>query len=275
MRHHRRKPFRLLEGPSVTVFISFAQQTQDKAYKDNAVAILPLAAMESHGPHLPVGTDALIAEGILDHAAARDKNAIEFVRLPTLWLGASAEHADRAGTLSQEPEPLVAQILAIGEGLARSGVRRVLLFNGHGGNVAAAAIAVLKLRNRFALLAASAHWLDFGLPANLNPPAPPAGDVHGGWIETSVLLHLAPSLVIKNAVAARPAKAPAVCLFPEGPLAWGWKLDDLATPGEGGWIGHPERATADLGQSLVNHAAERLLAVLTDLSTAPWPQVPR
>lgn len=234
-----------------------------------SVAVLPLAAVESHGPHLPLGTDGLIAEGILDRAADLKRPAAgPRLRLPLLWLGASAEHGDHAGTLSQEPEALIAQLLALGEGLRRAGLSRLLLFNGHGGNVAASAIAALKLRTRLGFLAASAHWLDFGLPQALRPPAPVAEDVHGGWVETSVLLHLAPDLVRPGRAEARPPRAPAPSLYPAGPIGWGWKSGDLA---DGGWIGRPDLATADLGEALVEHAARRLLDLLDELAAAPWP----
>ena len=252
------------------MFIRFDQQTQDTAVRPEAVAVIPLGAVESHGPHLPLGTDGFIAEGILDRAQALDKSSGAYLRLPLLWLGASAEHADRAGTLSQEPEELIAAIVACGEGLAKCGVRRVVLFNGHGGNVAAGSIAALKLHTRLNMLAASAHWLDFGLPNSITPPASVAGDVHGGWIETSVLLHLAPQLVVKDKVSARTATTPAPGLFPNGPIHWGWKLDDLADTKEGGWIGRPDLATADLGRALADHAAEALLVLLRDIAAAPW-----
>ncbi len=258
------------------VFVPFIHQTQASLRPSDAVAIIPLAAVETHGPHLPLGTDGLIAEGILDRAAKLDRSASNFLRLPLVWLGASSEHADRAGTLSCEPEHLIAHVVAIAEGLTRCGVTRAMLFNGHGGNIAAGAIAALKLRTRFNMLAASAHWLDFGLPPKLTAPAPLAGDVHGGWVETSVLMHLTPQLVVEDAIAARPASTPAACLFPSGPVNWGWKLDDLAAHDDakhhhGGWIGRPDLATAELGQQLVDHAANELLRALGEIAAAPWP----
>ena len=200
------------------MFTRYIEQTQMSTWRDDTVAIIPLAAVESHGPHLPLGTDGLIVEGILDRAAKSDAAPATYLRLPLLWLGASAEHVDHPGTLSIEPEQLIAQITGVAEGLARKGVRRVVLFNGHGGNVAAASIAALKLRSRFDMLAVSAHWLDFGLPPEIVPPAPLAADVHGGWVETAVLLHLAPHLVVKEAVAARPATARRPVYFRLDPL---------------------------------------------------------
>ena len=256
------------------MFVSFTHQTQTWVPGADAVAIIPLAAVESHGPHLPLGTDGLIIAGILDRAAQFDTGRVSFVRLPPLWLGASPEHADHPGTLSLEPEHLIEQIVAVGGGLARCGISRVMLFNGHGGNVAAASIAALKLRTRFGLLAATAHWLDFGLPEGMVPPSPPAGDVHGGWVETAALLHLTPDLVVKSAVAARPAVPPAPSLFPRGPVAWGWKLEDLSNDGHptGGWIGRADLATAELGRALIDHAAQKLVAALRDISAATWPR---
>lgn len=230
-----------------------------------AVAVIPLAAMETHGPHLPLGTDGLIAEGILAGAAKRI--SARAVSLPTQWLGASVEHGDHPGTLSCEPEQLIAAIVSLGEGLAAAGIKRVVLFNGHGGNIALGSIAALKLRTRLDMLAASAHWLDFGLPVGLTTPAPLAGDVHGGWVETSVMLHLAPQIVKMEAAKANEAVAPALSLFPHGPIAWGWKMDDL---GKGGWIGRPDLATPALGKALVDHAAASLAKLIDELAAATW-----
>ncbi len=248
-------------------FRTLAHLREPLAPGNGAVAVLPLGAMETHGPHLPLGTDGLIAEGIIEQAA-RGFTDGEVYRLPLLWLGASAEHAHRAGTISREPEGLIGDIVSVGEGLHRLNIRRVVLFNGHGGNVAAASIAALKLRTRFGLLAASAHWLDFGLPAGITVPTPATGDVHGGWIETSVMLHLAPELVDRAVAKDQPARTPAPLLFPTGPIAWGWTSDDLG----GSAIGHPEKAEARLGAALVGHAAQGLRTLLAQLAAASWPQ---
>ena len=142
------------------------------------------------------------------------------------------------------------------------------MFNAHGGNVAAAQIAALKLRNAHDLLAASLHWLDLGLPADLAAPAPVADDVHGGWIETSVMLHLAPHLVAMDQAKGQEPVPPAPSLFPAGPVAWGWRASDLAP---GGWIGRADLARAEIGERLVAHSATRLCGVLRDLAQARWP----
>ncbi|MGE4062133.1 MAG: creatininase family protein [Rhodospirillaceae bacterium] len=243
----------------------FAHLTQADLPLSDGVAVIPLASVETHGPHLPLATDGLIVEGIL--ARAGEQCAARAVCVPTLWLGASAEHADHAGTVSCEPEQMIAAIVNLGEGLSRAGLTRVVLFNGHGGNIALASIAALKLRTHFGTLAATAHWLDFGLPAGFSQPAPLLRDVHGGWVETSVLLHLAPHLVRKDAAKANEALAPTPSLFPSGPIAWGWKSGDLA---EGGWIGRPDLATAEIGKALVDHAAASLAKLLDEIAAARW-----
>jgi len=246
------------------MLLPFIHLTQADLPLDGGVAVVPLASMETHGPHLPLGTDGIITEGILARAAGCI--ATKAVALPVQWLGASAEHGDHPGTLSCEPEHMIAAIVSLGEGLAHAGIKRVVLFNGHGGNIALGSIAALKLRSRYGMLAASAHWLDFGLPQGFTQPAPLARDVHGGWVETSVMLHLAPDLVKKDRKA-NEAFSPAPSLFPSGPIAWGWKLGDLAA---GGWIGRPDLATAEFGKALVDHAAGALARLIDELAAAKW-----
>ncbi len=250
------------------MFNSYGHLTQKSVVAANSVALLPLAAMETHGSHLPLATDGIIADAIVARASDLVPESRPIYVLPLLWLGASTEHADRLGTLSVEPEQFISQICSIGKGLERRGVKRVLLFNAHGGNVAAGDIAVLKLRDQFGMLGANAHWMDFGLPESLTPPAPIEEDVHGGWAETSILLHVAPELVHRESCAPNLPAAPAPSLFPKGPIGWGWKIDDLAP---GGWLGRPDLATADIGKQLVDHAANKLCATLVELTEAHWP----
>jgi len=249
------------------VIIPYATLTQSTIAGRNAVAIIPLAAIEAHGPHLPLGTDGVIVDGILDRATGENNSKSTIYRLPMLWLGASAEHDDRPGTLSREPEAVIADVVATAEGLSRAGINKVLLFNGHGGNVAAGAIAALRLRTKFEMLAASAHWLDFDVPTGI-APAPVAEDVHGGWVETSVLLHLAAHLVKTEDLTAAPAKVPAASLYPAGKIAWGWKTSDLTRDG---YVGRPDLATAEIGRVLVAYAARKLNTLLEELAAATWP----
>jgi creatinine amidohydrolase len=248
----------LAEGPAGTRFPSIG-----------TVAVLPLGSVEAHGPHLPLGTDGYIVEGLLDAAAeglAGDR--VTALRLPLMPMGVSEEHMGAPGTLSLTAEQLIAAIAAAGAGVVAAGVSRLLLVNGHGGNVSAANIAALRLRRNHGMLVANLHWLDLGLPADFDPPANVTADVHGGWIETSVMMHLRSDLVSSRLPAARPAQPPAPILFPTGPVAWGWEMADLAGAD---YAGRPDLARTDIGARLVAHAAGALARAIKVIALAPWP----
>jgi len=233
------------------------------------VAVLPLGSTEAHGPHLPLHTDSIIVEGMLGAAAeCLTNDDVTVLRLPLMPVGVSEEHLASPGTESLTAEQLIAAIVATGTDMVGAGVTRLLLVNGHGGNVPAANIAALRLRRRHGLLVANLHWLDLGLPADLDPPTSVAADVHGGWIETSVMMHLRPDLVAYPLPPARPAWPPIPILFPTGPVAWGWEMADL---GGADFAGRPDLARTDIGARLVAHAAGRLARMMEDLALAPWP----
>jgi creatinine amidohydrolase len=233
------------------------------------VAFLPLGAMEPHGPHLPLGVDALIAEGLLTRAAELDRSTRRRPVLPTLWLGASCEHGGRAGLMTRPAEAVAADIVAVGRGAKAMGIDRLIILNAHGGNIAASTIAALRLRTECGMLAAHPHWLDFGLPAGMTPPAELSRDWHGGWVETSIMLNLAPGLVRMDLAAPTPADPERVApmLQPFGPAPWGWMTGDLSRSGA---IGRPDLATAALGAALIDHAAQSLLALADQLEAMVW-----
>ncbi len=242
----------------------------DAAAGGFGVAFLPLGAMEPHGPHLPLGVDALIAEGIMARAAALDRTQRRRVSLPTLWLGASCEHGGRPGLMTRTAEAVAADIVAVGQGVKAMGIDRLIVLNAHGGNIAAATIAALRLRTEHGMLASYPHWLDFGLPDGLDAPAPTGGDWHGGWIETSLMLHLAPELTRMDLAPATPADPTRVAamLQPFGPAPWGWMTADLSRTGA---IGRPDLATAAMGPALLDHAASGLLALAGQIEAMDWP----
>lgn len=234
-----------------------------------AVAVLPLGAIEAHGPHLPLGTDTILAERLLDDAEpALAGLPVTVLRLPALWLGASSEHADQAGTVSIEAEVLIANVCAAATAVANVGVRRLLMLSAHGGNTAALTIAALRARRACGLLVAHPHWLDFGLPETLKPPAPVREDVHGGWLETALMLHLAPHLVAMDLADPNPARQIGPSLYPYGPVPWAWLVEDLAN---GGWSGRPDLATAEIGRRLSEHIVSGVAQLVHDLARAPWP----
>ncbi|MEO0392105.1 MAG: creatininase family protein [Pseudomonadota bacterium] len=247
---------------------------QDFPLTADMVAILPLGAIESHGPHLPLGTDVMIAEAIVDQAAVTLERADQdqrVVMMPTLWLGASDEHSHNLGTLTQEAELLAAQITAIGASLAANGINRLILLNAHGGNKAAAEIASLRLRSQHEMLVAYPHWAQFGLPADLPEALKAKGDVHGGWQETSILMAIRPDLVAENKRTDFAANTPSPRLFPKGPIGWGWMTDDINPAGA---IGRADLATPILGAALLDHLGPALADLITDVVAAPWPPEP-
>lgn len=254
--------------------IPFQQLRQsDLPLPASTVAVLPLGALETHGPHLPLGTDSLIAEALLDRTAGlRGETAPPAVRLPVLWLGASDEHASRAGTLSWPAEALAGQITAIGHGLAAAGIGRLVLLNAHGGNRATAEIAALRLRGDAGMLVVTPHWSQFGLPDDLPDHLPRHGDIHGGWQETALMLAGYPELVNREAIADFPIDTALTGrlgqLFPVGRIGWGWHTGDLSSSGA---LGRADLATPALGEQLLDHLAAALAALIAEVSALPWP----
>jgi len=236
------------------------------ALDERSVAVLPVAATEQHGPHLPAGTDAFILDGIL-RAASLVAGPVRGIVLPLQPIGWSPEHGGLPGTLSHSADRLAEAWVAIARWSTRAGIRRLLILNSHGGNPPAIAIAALRLRAEHGLFVAQTHWEALARPAEIAPAGATERDWHAGWIETSVMLHLRPELVAMDK--AHPAARPAEGLPPpDGPAPWAWMTSDLGTNGV---IGDPRHATAELGRQLLQRAVDGLAEVLAQMAAAPWP----
>ncbi len=233
------------------------------------VAALVLGAIEQHGPHLPLATDCVIGDGLLAAAAAALPEDFPLIALPTLSLGASDEHATFAGTLSLSAEQMTRQVVAVGEGLARAGLRRLVLINAHGGNIGWMQGAALELRRRRGLLVVKASYMGFRAPAELAGSDELRDGLHGGLAETAMMLHLAPGLVrmdrARNFVAWHPHGDP---LPPQGEAPWAWLAEDL---NRAGVVGNASAASAGLGEKLVAHYADRLADVIAACRDKGWP----
>ena len=237
------------------------------------VAVLPLAAVEQHGPHLPLSTDLDIGLGLL--AAAFEHLPADFptCALPPLAVGASREHARFAGTVSLEPELLAELIHAHGAALAEAGIRRLVLSNSHGGNRPAAETAALRLRDELGLLVVTAHYFLLPRPAGADlPEAEWRHGLHGGAVETALMLQLRPDLVRTEAIgAARPLGADL-----EGALrraapgndaaAIAWLAGDLHPSGV---AGDAALADAALGRTLLKGYAGALADIIRDAREFP------
>lgn len=257
------------------VVTTFPRSWQDLCWTDfrelppAAVAVLPVAAIEQHGPHLPLAVDAAINAGVLERALRRLPPALPVLALPMQSVGVSVEHARFPGTLTGSVETLVALWTEIGECVARAGVRRLVVLNSHGGQPQAVEIVCRRLRVRAGMLAVSCFLGRLGHPADAGLGAEEERHgIHGGLVETSMMLALRPDLVrmdaarnFRSAWLAREREC--ATLAPEGgAIGFGWETQDLQPAGA---LGDASRATAALGERLLDHAAERLAALLLDV----------
>src|ERR1700728_5140173 len=170
------------------------------------IAVLPLAAVEQHGPHLPLGVDTYIAEAYLARVQKLLPGDLPATFLPVQRIGVSAEHLSFPGTLTLSPATAIAAWTEIGDSLARAGLRKLVLVTSHGGNVAAMELVARDLRARFGMLAVTVGWHRFGYPPETFSSEEARHGIHGGDIETSLMLAARPDTVRTNK-AARAAPA--------------------------------------------------------------------
>ncbi|MBB3951573.1 creatininase family protein [Aureimonas jatrophae] len=232
-----------------------------------AVAILPVAAIEQHGAHLPIGTDALIGEAMGERMMALLPSDLAATLLPVQRIGASDEHLGFPGTLSLGSRAMSSLIEAIGTGLIASGFRRLAVISSHGGNSAAVDIAALALRRR-GMLCATASWNRFGLPETGWPAHEISHGVHGGAVETALMLHLHPSLVRLDQVGECTSLQAELergnrHLRAHGRLGFGWLAGDLNPIGT---VGDARLATAEIGARIANHQASRCAEFVLEIA---------
>lgn len=246
----------------------------------NCVAVLPVAAIEQHGTHLPLGTDTFINRGILQHTLEMLDDSVPVVILPEQTVGASQEHMDYAGSLCHPADKLIGQWTRVLEGAVQGGIGRLLIFNSHGGQSGLLAPVCLDLRVRHGVVAAYAVWFDAGYPDGLFDEEEMRYAMHGGAVETSLMLHLRPDLVRMDKVVSAPYGAIAIEAATRqlsanpgaGRLGGlGWKSQDISIHGIDGDAGS---ASAAKGKLLLEHIAVRLADLLRDLTGEALPLVP-
>jgi creatinine amidohydrolase len=231
------------------------------------IAVLPLGAHEQHGPHLPFETDTLIAQGIAERLAAALPETLPVTILPVEPVGYSIEHMDVEGTRTLTFDEAVHRWLGIAEELNRAGIRKLLLLNAHGGNSPLLTIVATEARVRFNMLVVATSWTRFGQPEGWIKPEDKAIDIHGGDIETSAMLALAPGRVEMTKASAFPSRQSEFAtrykhLRAYGPHAFGWKMSDLNPDGV---AGNAAAATPERGERLVAHALAGIVELLEDM----------
>ena len=239
----------------------------DPAESHPTIAILPLGAHEYHGPHLPLDTDTLIAEGIAERLQAALDRDPDVLFLETDPIGYSIEHSDRPGTRSLAFNEAIENWLDIADNLAQSGIRKLILLNAHGGNSPLLTIVATEARVRFKMFCVVTSWTRFGVPDGVIAPEDKAIDIHGGAIETSVMLALHPDLVEMGKARDYPSRQSDFIrhfkhLRAYGPHAFGWMMRDL---NEDGAAGNATAASAEKGEKLIAHAVEGLVELVEDV----------
>ncbi len=231
------------------------------------IAVLPVAAIEQHGPHLPVATDSIIAEGMVEAVVSKLPEHSKATFLPVQQVGKSNEHISSPGTLTFDWETVIKSWVEIGQSVHRAGVKKLILINSHGGNVPIIDIVARELRVRFDMLCVATAWMRFGLPAGLYKPDERIYGIHGCDVETSIMLHLRPDLVhMEKAQNFRSTQLDYISEFEHlrahGPIQFGWKAQDLNLAGV---VGNAANGTAHKGKETVSYQTGRFIELLDDV----------
>lgn len=242
------------------------------------IAVLPVAATEQHGPHLPVSVDTVLVDGIVTAALPHLAADLNVLFLPTQAVGLSPEHARFPGTLTLKNETILQLWTDMGESVAAAGIRKLLLFNSHGGNVSVMDLVARDLRARFDMLVYSASW--FNLPLldaqRQDVNALFSADehrfgIHGGDIETSMLLALNPLRVdmaqAQDFHSTSQDRSQQFAILGNGKSAkFGWQMQDYHPAGA---VGNAAAATAEKGRALVDAAGRSLARLLAEMDQLP------
>ncbi|OYW49122.1 MAG: creatininase, partial [Rhodobacterales bacterium 12-65-15] len=223
------------------------------------IAILPTAAVEQHGPHLPVGTDLIINQQLCALLADRAPPAMDLRFLPVMAVGKSNEHLWCPGTLTLSAPTALAVWTEIGLSVARAGVRKIVILNSHGGNADLISILARELRVQAGMLAVRLGWGAMGLPEGMYSPQETQFGIHGGDVETSLLLHFRPETVDMAAARDFRSTAETGAISPVGPVGYGWISSDLNPAGV---VGEAHLATAEKGRVTAEHFVADIVKLL-------------
>jgi creatinine amidohydrolase len=231
------------------------------------IAVLPLAATEQHGPHLPLETDVMIAQAYLKRVRELLPATLPVTFLPIEPVGISTEHIDFPGTLTLETEVALRSWMEIGEAVARAGLRKLVIVTSHGGNSAAMSLVAQDLRALHQLFVVTTSWSRFGVPQGLFPEQELRHGIHGGAVETSIMLARFAEHVHKDKIADFSPASVAMekkyrWLSAHRPAPFAWQAQDLHPSGA---VGDATLATAEKGEQLIEHGARAFIELLDDV----------
>jgi creatinine amidohydrolase len=251
----------------------FAQLAASGAI-DKAVAVLPVAAIEQHGPHLPLSVDTTLVNGVVNASLDHLPADLPVLFLPTQQIGKSNEHIRFPGTLTLSAQTLISLWMELGASVARAGFKKLVLLNSHGGQVSVMDIVARDLRSAHDIIVYHTSWYNLPLGSDVMGQFPPQEHrfgVHAGDIETSMMLALAPQLVdmaqAQNFHSSSQDRAAKYPILGNGSSAkLGWQMQDYNPQGA---AGNALAATAAKGQLLVDAAGLQLARLLQEVSSLP------
>lgn len=242
------------------------------------IAVLPVAATEQHGPHLPLNVDAALVDGVVAAALPHLPSALPVLFLPTQTVGLSPEHMAFAGTLTLKAETVIRLWTELAESVARSGIKKLVLLNAHGGQVGLLDVVARDLRARLGMLVYSVNWFNLPLISETGDALSALFSddehrfgIHAGEIETSMMLALQPERVDMSKAqhfhSSSQDRAAKFAVLGDGKSAkLGWQMQDYNPYGA---VGNAAAATADKGMALLQAAGRSLAQVLVEIDQLP------
>ena len=237
------------------------------------IAVLPIAAVEQHGPHLPVGVDMLLNRGCLDLLIEQAPADLDLRILPVQQVGKSNEHIWASGTVTHTAHTLIDAWFELGQSVSRAGIKKLVFVNSHGGNEEIMGIVARELRVREQMLVVKSGWTRFQPPDGMLSDLEKRHGIHAGDLETSLMLHFHPELVHLDklddfrSIAARDEQQ-FKYLRPTGTHAYAWIASDLNPSGA---VGNAAAATAERGRIFAQAEVSGMLELLAEVERMPLP----
>jgi len=239
--------------------------------RSRLIAVLPVGATEQHGPHLPMSTDTATIDAMVQASLPHLPDDLPVLFLPTTAYGKSNEHSRYPGTLTVSASTLIATWMDLGACVAAAGVRKLVLYNSHGGQMSVMDIVARDLREKYGLMVVAANWYTLGLPDGMFDAHELRHGIHAGDLESSIMMHLTPDYVrpdqmqnFRSLTEGLAGENKYLSITPSGKLAW--QMHDINACGA---AGDASRATARKGAAVLAHVGERFVQLLQEIDRFP------